>query len=130
MSGDVTRLLLVLVAFGVASIVAHVARRVQKPPHPPLTVQPDGDRPGVVLFTSLECPSCRDAFAMLRSKGLSFREITHEIEPQRFEAWNARAVPLIVVLDAGGRVTDTIAGVPSKRRLARALHTAGIDVSP
>lgn len=129
MTDEVVRALLAVGALIVAGVVALVITRLTKPPHPTLVVQPDGDRPGVVLFTSLECVSCKDTITLLRGKGVVFREITHELEPQRFEAWQVLAVPLAVVLDEQGSIVDAITGVPPLRRLTRALHDAGLEVS-
>lgn len=109
--------------------MALVINRFRKPPHPSLVVRSDGDRPGVVLFTSLDCTSCRETIALLRSEGVAYREITHELEPQRFEAWRVLAVPLTVVLDAESVVIDAIAGVPTPRRLAHAFRSAGLAAS-
>jgi arsenate reductase-like glutaredoxin family protein len=123
------RLLLVVAVLGVAGVVAFAANRIQKPPHPTLSVQIDGDRPGVVLFTSLECTTCKETISLLRSKGVPFREITHELEPQRFESWRVLAVPLTVVLDSEGTVVAALSGAPSSRSLAGALRAANIKVS-
>jgi hypothetical protein len=128
MTETTARLLLVVAVLLVASVVAYAVRRIQKPPHPTLSVQSDGDRPGVVLFTSIECAACKDTISLLRSKGIPFREIIHELEPQRFESWRALAVPLTVVLDSEGRVVAALTGAPSSRRLAGALRAADIEV--
>jgi hypothetical protein len=129
MTQEAARLLAVLGVLMLAGLVAYVIRRFTKPPHPSLTVQPDGDRPGVVLFSSLDCTTCKETIALLRSTGVPFREITHELEPQRFEAWRVLAVPLTVVLDGDSSVIDAITGVPSARTLASALRSAGIRAS-
>lgn len=129
MTDEAVRLLLVIGVLAVAVLVAFGVNRLRKPPHPTLVVQGEGDRPGVVLFTSLECTMCKDTIVILRSKGVPFREITHELEPQRFEAWRVLAVPLTVVLDDESLVVDAIPGVPSPRRLTGALRTAGLEVS-
>jgi len=123
------RLLLVVAALVAAGVVAFAVSRFQKPPHPTLSVQIDGDRPGVVLFTSLECTTCKETISLLRSHGVPFREITHELEPQRFESWRVLAVPLTVVLDSEGTVVAALAGTPSSRGLAGALRAADIKVS-
>ena len=129
MTDEVARLLLVVAVLAVAGLVAFVITRIKKPPHPNLVVQADGDRPGVVVFTSLECATCKDTITILRSRAVGFREITHELEPQRFEAWRVLAVPLTVVLDDDSAVVDAIAGIPSLRRLTGALRAAGLEVS-
>jgi len=129
MTDEVARLLLVIGVLAIAGLVAFVIKRLRRPPHPTLVVQADGDRPGVVLFTSLDCTTCKGTITILRSKDVAFREITHELEPQRFEAWRVLAVPLTVVLDDESTVVDAIAGVPSRRRLTAALRAAGLDAS-
>jgi hypothetical protein len=128
MTDEAARLLLVAGVLAVAGLVAALINRLQRPPHPTLAVQPEGERPGVVLFTSLDCTTCKETIALLHSKAVPFREITHELEPQRFEAWRVLAVPLTVVLDDESGVVDAIAGVPSSRRLSGALRTAGLEV--
>lgn len=128
MTDEAVRLLLVMGVLALAAIIAFAINKLRKPPHPTLVVQSDGDRPGVVLFTSLECVTCRDTITLLRSNGVPFREITHELEPQRFEAWRVLAVPLTVVLDTESVVVDAIAGVPSSRRLSGALRSVGLEV--
>jgi hypothetical protein len=128
MTDEAVRLLLVAGTLAAAVLVALVVNRLRKPPHPPLAVQDEGDRPGVVLFTALECSRCKETIAILRSMGVQFREITHELEPQRFEQWRVLAVPLTVILDEDGVVVDAIPGVPSQRRLAGALRSASLEV--
>jgi thiol-disulfide isomerase/thioredoxin len=129
MTEEAARLLLVIGVLALAGLVAWLIGMVRKPPHPELIVQEEGDRPGVVLFTSLECTTCRTTIAMLRTRGVPFREITHELEPQRFESWRVLAIPLTVVLDDEGVVVDAITGVPPSRRLTSALRRAGLEVS-
>jgi len=129
MTDEVIRLLIVVGVLVVAGLVAVLINAVRKPPHPTLVAQPDGDRPGVVLFTSLDCSTCKKTIALLRNQGIAFREITHELEPQRFEAWQVLAVPLTVILDASGEIVDAIAGTPTSRRLARSARAGGIEVS-
>lgn len=130
MTDEATRLLVVIGTLAGAGLVAFLINRLHRPPHPTLSVQSDGERPGVVVFTSLECTTCKETITLLRAKEIPFREITHELEPQRFEAWLVLAVPLTVVLDDENSVVDAIAGVPSSRRLAAGLSSAGLGVSP
>lgn len=123
------RLLIVAGIFALALVVALVARKLQRPVHPELTVGDVGDRPGVVLFTSTDCSNCKEAIAVLKDEGIPFREVTHDLEPQRFETWDVLAVPLTVVIGSDGRVIETISGVPRRRTLNRAVRTAGIEAS-
>lgn len=126
MSDQIVRVVVVLVVALVALLVALVARRLTRPVHPQITVGEVGDRPGVVLFTSTDCSNCKDAIALLKEESVSFREITHELEPQRFESWTVLAVPLTVVLDVDGGVVEVMSGVPRRRALRKAIRAAGI----
>ena len=126
MSDQTVRIIVVLVVAVVAILLALVARKLVRPVHPEITVGDAGDRPGVVLFTSTDCSNCKEAIALLKSESISFREITHELEPQRFESWTVLAVPLTVVLDADGGIVEMISGVPHRRTLRKALRVAEI----
>ena len=127
MSPQVVRLLVIVFVFAVALIIALVARRLKRPTHPMLSVGDVGDRPGVVLFTSTDCSNCREAIVALKTAGIPFREVTHDLEPQRFETWDVLAVPLTVVIDVDSRIVEMMSGVPRRRRLARAVRAAGIE---
>ncbi|GMR01781.1 MAG: hypothetical protein BMS9Abin20_0100 [Acidimicrobiia bacterium] len=127
MSDQIVRIVVVLAVIGVAVLVAIVARRLKRPAHPEITVGDVGERPGVVLFTSTDCSNCKQAISVLEDESVSFREVTHELEPQRFESWTVLAVPLCVVLDADGRVVWMMSGVPRRRSLRKAIHAAGIE---
>jgi hypothetical protein len=116
-------LVIVLAAAGVAFIIS----RVKRPGHPNINVGDAGDRPGVVIFTSTECGTCKQAIARLRDSSIPFREITNELEAQRFEDWDVVAVPLTAVIDSEGAVTRTFSGVPSTRRLVKAVTAVGIE---
>lgn len=126
MNDIVLRLLVVAAVVAVAAAIAWVIRRVRTPPHPRVIVDEVGERPGVVLFTSTTCPTCKDAIAELESHGIAFREVTNDLEPGRFETWGVAAVPLTVVVDADGGVVRTFSGVPRRRPLMSALREAGV----
>ena len=126
MSDTLVRLLVVVGIVLAAATIAWVIGRVRTPPHPAVTVGEVGDRPGVVLFTSTTCPTCKDAIAELERFGVRFREVTDDLEPQRFETWGVSAVPLTVVIDGSGHVVQTFSGVPRRRPLERALGRAGV----
>ncbi len=126
MSDQVVRVIVVLAVVAVAILLALVARKLRRPVHPDITVGDVGDRPGVVLFTSTDCNNCKEAIALLEAESVSFREITFELEPQRFELWTVFAVPLTVVLDAGGGVVEIFSGVPRPKTLRKAVRAAGI----
>jgi len=126
-SDQALRIVVVLVVVAAAVAVAFVARRLQRPAHPQVVVGDVGDRPGVVLFTSTDCGNCKEAISVLKNESVSFREITHDLEPQRFEDWAVLAVPLTVVIDSDGGVVDMVSGVPSHRFLTKAMRSAGIE---
>jgi hypothetical protein len=126
-SPQVVRILFVIAAVSVALVVAMVLRRAQRPVHPTVSVGDAGDRPGVVLFTSTDCGNCKKAIALLESEEIPFREVTHDLEPQRFETWDVVAVPLTVVVDAQGDIVETMSGVPRRKTLVRAVRLAGIQ---
>lgn len=126
MSDPVVRLGIVLVIVVLAATAAWIARRLRRPPHPAVRVGEAGERPGVVLFTSTTCPTCKEAIALLERLGVGFREITNDLEPQRFASWGVTAVPLTVVVDADGDVVDTFSGIPRTRALRASLRRAGL----
>jgi hypothetical protein len=125
-SDQVVRIIVVLVVALAALLVVFVAHRLARPVHPQITVGDVGDRPGVVLFTSTDCSNCKKAIALLKEESVAFREITHELEPQRFESWTVLAVPLTVVLDVDGGAVEVMSGVPRRRALRKAIRVAGI----
>ena len=129
MSDPTTRALVVLIVLGLALVAGVIARRVKRPPHPRITIGDLGERPGVVLFTSTDCGTCKETIALLEAEAVAFREVTYDLEPHRFEAWTVVAVPLTVVIAADGCVIETISGVPPLRRLRRAISAAGIERS-
>lgn len=104
-----------------AIVVARLAGRWSRPAHPPIALTGLGREPGVVMFTSTDCTTCHDARARVESLGVPFREVTYELEQKRFEAAGVVAVPLTVVVDAGGQVLAQFTGVPPRRALARAV---------
>ncbi|MGI9585312.1 MAG: TlpA family protein disulfide reductase [Acidimicrobiia bacterium] len=129
MSDMVVRIGVVLLIIVVAVAVAYLIGRVKRPRHPNVTVGDAGDRPGVLIFTSTDCSTCKDTIALLRDIGAPFREITNELEPHRFEDWDVVAVPLTVIVDETGNVVRTFSGIPSRRILDRTIASAGIATS-
>lgn len=127
MSDQLIRVMVVLGVVAVAVFAAFVARKLARPVHPNITVGDVGDRPGVVLFTSTDCGNCREAIDVLQGASIPFREVTHDLEPQRFDTWDVVGVPLTVVLDAEGNIVDSMTGVPRRRALIRAVQVAGIE---
>ena len=129
MSDVVSRLLVVVVVVAVAAGAAWIIGRVRRPPHPRIVVGEEGSRPGVVVFTSTTCATCKEAIVRLEQMRIPFREITSELEPQRFEDWGVVAVPVTVVIDAQGRAVDVFTGVPRTRSVSRAVSRAGMRTS-
>lgn len=126
MSDTTVRLVVVFVAIAAALVIAVIATKVKRPIHPVITVGDVGDRPGVLLFTSTDCGTCREAIAVLQDESIAFREVTYDLEPHRFETWTVFAVPLTVVVDAEGEVLKMMSGVPPRRALRRAVAAARI----
>jgi len=113
----VTRVIVVVAVVAVALVIAGLSRPLQSASHPPLTI-PAGELPeGVVLFTSGDCDQCAAARAALKNAGIGFREVTHEIESNRFDQYGVQGVPLLAKLEADGSQTYLAAGVPTRRAL-------------
>lgn len=129
MSDAWIRVLIAVAVIGSALVVALISSRLRKPVHPSIVVGDVGERPGVVMFTSTDCSTCRRAIARLKDASISFREITHELEPHRFEAWEVVAVPLTVFLNASSEAVSILTGVPSRRAVAAGARKAGIETS-
>jgi len=119
----------ILIAVGIiasALLFAAVLNRYRKPVHPPVRVGDVGDRPGVVLFTSTDCSTCKRTIERLKQIGVEFREVTYELESGRFDAWGVVAVPVTVFVDMDDHATAVLTGVPSRRSLRRAASSAGV----
>lgn len=122
------RLLVVVGLVILAAATAWLIGRFRRPPHPTITVGDVGDRPGVVLFTATTCGTCREAIARLESLGIPFREVTDELEHDRFDRWGVVAVPVTVVVSEGSEVVAAFSGVPPRRQLQRSVVRAGITL--
>jgi hypothetical protein len=62
---------------------------------------------------------------MLEEAGVVAEEVVFDDDPQVWVRIGVEAVPLVVIRDRSGIVVESIAGVPSRRRLERALRRAG-----
>lgn len=121
MSDDVVVRLLVVGAGALAVVVAALAtRRWQRPTHQRIDMAALGLPSGIVIFTSTECSTCKQALARVRGTGVPVREVTWELEPSVLERAGVSTVPLTVVIDDKGAVLDQIVGVPRRNRLRRA----------
>ncbi|NND04317.1 MAG: hypothetical protein HKN91_16180 [Acidimicrobiia bacterium] len=113
----VLRILVVAAVVAVALAIARLSRPLQSGAHPPLVIPP-GDLPsGAVLFTSGDCDQCAAARAALKGAGIQFREVTHELEADRFDRYGVQGVPLLVNLAEDGSQSYLAAGVPTRRSL-------------
>lgn len=112
-----------VVVFAVA--VAALAGRWSRPSHPRVDLSGLTLDPGVVMFTSTDCSTCHEARTIAAELDVPVREVTHELEPAKFEAAGVVAVPLTVVVSAGGDVVAQFTGVPRRRALQRAARRAG-----
>lgn len=110
------RVVIVALVIAVALGLARLSRPLQSSAHPPLAIPP-GDLEGVVLFTSGDCDQCAQARAALKSAGVKYREVTHEIEAARFESYGVQGVPLLAVVETDGSQSLLAAGVPTRRSL-------------
>lgn len=121
MSDVALRALLGIAVIAVAVGVGLSARRWSRPVHPAVDVSGLGVAGGIVLFTSTDCTTCRGARERAERHGVVVREVTHELEPGEFRSRGVEAVPLTVVVDAGGEPVAQFAGIPRRRSLARAV---------
>lgn len=121
MSDTVLQVLLVAVAAAVVGGVALGTRRWQRPGHPPVDVGLADLPAGIIVFTSTDCSTCHEALAAVKALDVPVREVTWELEPQLLESAGVSAVPLTVLRRGDGTVVDQIVGVPSARRLRRAV---------
>lgn len=127
MTDPAVRLIVVVGVLVAAGLIALLFNRFRHPPHPAVTVGEIGERPGVVLFTSTECSTCKRAIGRLGDEGVAYRGVWYELEPDQFNIWGVAAVPLAVVIDAESSVVAVLSGVPSVKRLRRAVEAAGIE---
>jgi hypothetical protein len=113
-----------LVVGGVVVVVALstlAARRYGSPHLRPVDVDGLDLPPGLVVFTSTTCATCRRALGAAKATGAPLREITYELEAATFERAGVGAVPLTLVIGGDGEVVDQVGGVPRPARLRRAL---------
>lgn len=82
------------------------------------------DKPAVVVFTAEHCERCARALELAGSFAVPLVEVKAEVDGAVMEALGVEAVPLTVVSGAGGRRVAQFGGVPSRRRLARAIDRA------
>ncbi|HUP17855.1 MAG TPA: hypothetical protein VM848_17635 [Acidimicrobiia bacterium] len=115
MSDTTIRLLVIVLIVGVVLMAAAVAGHTRRA-RPQRTTRDDLP-PGVHLFTSTTCGTCREARAVIASVyGDSFSETRHEDDPRSFGHHGIVRVPTAVVVLAD-RNALVFEGVPRKRHL-------------
>ena len=115
------RLLVVFAVVAGALGLSRLSRPWQDSAHPALRIPPGELPAGVILFTSTDCDRCANARAVLQKAGIAYREVTWEIESDRFERYGVQGVPLVARVDGSGRQLHLAAGVPT-RRTVRAIQ--------
>ncbi|WP_322618241.1 glutaredoxin 3 [Pseudomonas sp. BIC9C] len=79
----------------------------------------------VTLYTTDTCPYCRNAKALLASKGVAIQEINIQREPGKFEEMlsrsNRRSVPQIFIGDTHIGGFDDLAGLDRQGGLVSML---------
>ncbi len=122
MSSDAVARVLVVAAITAAALaIAFAAPRLsaRRAERSPLDLR--GIDGGIILFTDRSCQRCRRVRAMLADLGIDPVEYAYEDHPGDWDRVGVSAVPLLVIRGADGTVTGTIAGLPSRRRLRRAV---------
>lgn len=123
--GDWLQALLIAGAALAVVAVALGTRRFQRPTHGRVDVHGIGLPAGIVIFTSTDCATCRDALASVRAAQAPVREVTWELESALFERVGVTAVPLTIVVDGAGNTIAQMVGVPRRRKLSRAVASLG-----
>ncbi|HSF85180.1 MAG TPA: hypothetical protein VLG28_05880 [Acidimicrobiia bacterium] len=114
------RLLVVAVMAAIVVGAAYGTRRWQRPGHARLDLAGSVFAPGVVMFTSTDCTTCKDALAAVKPLDIPLREVTWELEGNTLEQLDVSAVPLTVFVGNDGEILDQTVGVPRRRWLRRA----------
>jgi hypothetical protein len=125
MSEVVERLLMAIGIVAAAGGIGLLATRWSRPSHPAIDLDGLGLSPGIVMFTSADCSTCREAMARVGELGMAAREITHQTEPDLFERAGVAAVPLTAFIAGDGSVVAQFTGVPGRRALRRAAGAIG-----
>jgi thiol-disulfide isomerase/thioredoxin len=97
-----------------------------------LGAQALGERATLVHFSSAFCQPCRATRRLLGEvaamvSGVGHVEIDAESRLDLVRALDVTATPTVLVLDAGGRVVRTAAGLPRKADVIAALGDAVAD---
>jgi len=121
----ISRVLVLVVVLGVAAVLALLARRT-RPHHPPVTIDNLDLPAGIVMFTSTDCPRCRDVLDIAKGVDAPLREITYELEGDLQRRAGVVGVPLTLVISGSGALIAQMPGRFSRRSLLRALGRAGL----
>lgn len=113
----VVRLIVVGGIASAASIAAIVSRRGRAWRRRPFETA--GLEPGIHLFSSESCRSCRRARSVLQRTGLPFLEHTYETDGRPFEVDGIDRVPTVAWVPAGGGAGWVAEGIPTEQMLAR-----------
>lgn len=114
----------IVAVIAVSLLAGRVARR-RSARRPRIDAGGLGLPPGLVVFTSTDCPNCREVLGMLRKFSAPVRDVTYELEPALFESAGVDGVPTLLVRARNGVTVAQFAGVPARRALSRAVRLAG-----
>lgn len=79
----------------------------------------------VMFFSDRACMRCAAVRDLLDEEGVDYVEYGYEDDPAVHRAAGVVAVPLVVIRTDGSQPPAVLAGVPSARRLHRALAAIG-----
>lgn len=113
----VVRLAMVVAIGGLATIAAFAARRGRAWRR--RSFDHHGLGPGIHLFSSENCASCRRARSVIEATGISFEEHSYESQAQLLEANGIDRVPTVAWVPSSGDVGWLAEGIPSERALVR-----------
>lgn len=108
-------------AVGVVLGVAYLGHRRQRRTAMTTQLRLDGVEGAVLFFSDVACRRCDLVRDRLESIGVDFVEIAFNHEPELQRAIGVVGVPLLVIRDDSGTIVGRMAGVPSARRIGRAL---------
>ena len=117
MDDFVVRLIVAAGIAGAASIAAIVMRRGRAWRR--RSFESVDLEPGLHLFTSEGCESCRRARSVVEQTGLSFSEHTYESEAPLLEQHGIDRVPTVSWVPGSGQAGWVAEGIPTGRALRR-----------
>ena len=126
MDSAIARVLAIAAVLLAAGAIALISRR-SRSHHPPLAVAGLDLPSGVVVFTSTDCPRCRDVLDVIKTIDVPVREITYELEGDLQRRAGVVGVPLTVVISDSGEIADQLPGRINRRALRNAIERAGLN---